>query len=114
MFKGYLANSKYINIHYAADPDAGIKIIQKYQPQIILLGGDVDGDEFNAIKLLNMMNELALTKKRLIYISTWNTDEARLLKGMLPKSLYCPFSESLANIVKERAMIMRGNKLRKK
>lgn len=112
MFKKWLKNSKYVRIFYFFDPDKALQESRITNFDIILLGGDVDDDNLGSVKLWNMLVENELHKKD-VYISTWNTDEARILKGMIPKAFYCPFSSVLANIVKDRAKNIRLVKNRK-
>lgn len=110
LFKKYYGRKVESEIIYSFDLNEAIEIIKTKQPKIILLGGDVDTDELKSVQLYNRMNEWDLIRKKIIYISTWNTDEARILRDMDKRMMYCPFSESLANIVKERAKILNYQK----
>jgi hypothetical protein len=61
-----------------------------------------------------MLLEWDLLKKKIIYISTWDADEARTLKDICRDSFYCPFSTVLANIVKSRVNAIVSNKQKKR
>lgn len=97
------------------------RVIQSYEPKealeevidkdidIILLGGDVE-NELKTAAFAKLLIDNNLHKKPFILITTWDSDEARLLKAMLPDILYVPFCESVANIVKEKGKKIRINK----
>lgn len=112
-FKKYAGKSKFVNYICTYYPDEALKKAMKYRPEIIVLGGDVASENFKAVCLWNMMDEWELIKKKIVYISTWDTDEARILKDMVKGSFYLPFSKSLANIVKNRALDIRTAKVTK-
>ena len=103
LFKKYYGNSKHAKVLYCYDPDDAVKLIKEKDPKFIILGGDVKEEGLRSVQLYYMMEEFELTRKRYFYISTWDTEEARILKDMIKGSFYCPFSETLVNIVKERA-----------
>lgn len=102
LFKKYFGKTRIARVIYSFNPDEALKIVKDLKPEIILLGGDVLSPELKSVTLLNMMMEWELTKGKYIYISTWDPDEARILKDIIKKGFYCPFSETLANIVKAR------------
>lgn len=112
-FEKFFGKSKTVKILNSFQPHDAINLIKKYSPEIILLGGDPDDDKLRSVSLWYLMGEWALTKGREIYITTWNTDEARILKDMIPNSFYIPFCESIANIIKEKCQTIRGKKIRK-
>lgn len=113
LFKKYLGRTKTIKCHYSFDYNEAVEKIKKIQPEIILLGGDVDDEELKSVILYNRMTEWELHKNKYIFISTWNADEARILRDMNKHSMYIPFSQTLANIVKEKAKHIRANKIQK-
>jgi hypothetical protein len=105
LFKEYLGRVRTIKCLYSYDVDEALKLIKEKKPDIILLGGDVSG-EYKAAKLVGKMRldkDIAPKIFKKILITTWDSDEARLLRALLPHSFYCPFSESLANIVKQKS-----------
>lgn len=103
LFKKYYGKSKHVQVLYSYDPDEAIRMIKEKNPKFIILGGDVQEQGLKSVQLYYMMEELELNRKREFYISTWDTDEARTLKDMISDSFYCPFSKTLANIVKKKA-----------
>lgn len=113
LFKTYLGRTKTIKCHYSFDYNEAIEKIKKIEPEIILLGGDVDDEELKSVILYNRMAEWEINKNKYIFISTWNSDEARILRDMITHSMYIPFSKTLANVVKEKAKHIRSNKIKK-
>lgn len=104
LFKEYIGTrAKTVRCIYSFEYKDALEKIKKNKPEIILLGGDVGNEELGSVILYNKMNELGLKTYKSLFISTWNADEARILRDMIPNSFYCPFSETLANIVKEKA-----------
>jgi len=104
LFKEYIGTrTKSLRCIYSFEYKDALEKIKKNKPEIILLGGDVDNEELGSVILYNKIEELNLKTYKSLFISTWNADEARILRDMIPNSFYCPFSETLANIVKEKA-----------
>jgi hypothetical protein len=113
LFKKYLGKTRTIKCHYSFDYNDALEKIKKFDIEIILLGGDVDDEELKSVILYNRMSELDLLKNKYIFFSTWNADEARILRDMNNKILYVPFSETLANIVKIKCRGIETNKRKK-
>jgi chemotaxis response regulator CheB len=103
LFKEYVGKRvRNMRFHYSFDPEDAIEKIKKIKPDILVLGGDVHSDEMKAVLLAGRMKAEKLWIKY-TFISTWNPEEAETLRKMINKSFYCPFSQSLVNIVKKRA-----------
>jgi len=113
MFKKWMKSTRTVRCLYCFDPSEAIKMVREERPEIILLGGDPINEDLNAPKFWNMMIETKMHKRVHVIISTWNTDEAQILRNMIPKAFYLPFSEPLANMVKAKARNIRLHKQRK-
>jgi len=105
LFKEYMGKVRTINFIYSYDPDEAYKIIKEKKPDIILLGGDVHSG-YKAATLIGKLKSDKEISPRIfknMLITTWDADEAQLLRDLLPKSFYCPFSKSIVNIVKQKS-----------
>lgn len=115
LFKEYIGSrAKTLKCIYSFEYKDALEKIKKFKPEIILLGGDIDNDDLGSVILYTKMEELGLKTYKSLFISTWNVDEARILRDMIPDCFYIPFSESLANIVKLKARQIVNNRQRNK
>lgn len=108
MFEEFLGEQKLIKVVYVHDPDKALNELKMKKPDILLLGGDVGGSGAGAF--YQMAEEWNLHRNICTYITTWDTNEAELLRRLTPRSSYVPFCQSLTNIVKERCRQIRSRK----
>lgn len=113
MFKEWVKRNTTISPLEVNNPERAIDFVRQRNPEVILLGGDVDND-YKAALFCKLLIDNDLHKGRIIFISTWNAEEARVIRSMLPDAFYCPFCESLANIVKAKVKILRDEQRKKK
>lgn len=104
LLKEYLGKTRTIKLISTQDTEEALKVIKKKNPDIILLGGDVDNGDKSLILAGRMMSDKGIAPKtyKNILITTWDSEEAYLLRRLLKDTLYCPFSETLANILKQK------------
>lgn len=111
LLKSYLKGCKTIQLYYSYDVEEAAQKIKKIKPDILLYGGDFNSEEWKAPQLWHRVIEEVLDYRNIYtIITTWNSDEARAMKAVSPKSFYLPFCESLANVVKTRARIINTRK----
>lgn len=110
LFKEYAGKSKVARITHYSDPDKALKFIKENSPEIIVLGGDIEDDYMASVRLAYMLIENDLHRGKYIYISTWNPNEAKVVRNVLPKAFYIPFCESLVNTVMARAYLINSKK----
>ena len=113
LFKEYLGKTQTLQVIQSYKPEEALELTLEHDPAIIVLGGDFDSN-FKGASFCKLLIDNDLLKGRYSIITTWDAEEAEILRGLLPKVFYCPFCESLVNIVKTKAGHMRTNKLRKK
>jgi hypothetical protein len=115
--KEWLGRSKSINLTYCFSPERAAPDILRGRYDIILMGGDVGTDEMKAVVLWGKLlaGEIDTRKMPYVYICTWDAEEARVLRDLIPhkKSFFCPFSSVLANMIKEKARNISISKSRK-
>jgi len=105
LLKEYLGRTKTAKLLNTQDVDEGLRMVKsKEPPDIILLGGDVDSGDKSLMLLGRMMVDKDIAPKtyKNILITTWDADEAYILRQLLKDTFYCPFSETLANILKQK------------
>jgi hypothetical protein len=112
-FQGFLGKSKLIDLTSTYSPDEALQKMLQKPYDVILLGGDADKNELKSAALYHMMEEWECHKRPHIYITTWDTEEAKILRTMSKKSLYVPFSEVLGKIVKTLSAKIRVDKRKK-
>jgi hypothetical protein len=113
LFKKWVNKTRTHKFIYTFDIEEAIAKIRSEGPDIILLGGDVNSEDYKAVTLWARIIHENLDKDKYVYISTWDPDEASVLRNLASDSLYCPFSESLANIVKIKASGIRKSREKK-
>jgi len=109
LFQEYAGKSKFIEYYCTHDPDRALTITKLHRPEIIVIGGEMEDDRFVGVHFYNMLVEWNLAKRPRIYISSWNPDEAKLLRK-LSKAFYCPFSNVLAKTIKNAALNIRKDR----
>lgn len=106
LMKGWLKKKTSIFPVYASNPDLVIRKLTSRGFDALLLGGDIEDGQERALKLAGQLVSRDLVRfLPFTLITTWDTDEARAVKGMIPKALYVPFSRVVANMVIENARI---------
>lgn len=99
MFRKGFAKHSEIALKHSLSPSESITYIKQNNPLCVVFGGDIGST--NSLELVSMMIRQKLISPDVFYlITTWDADEARALKGLLPHSLYVPFCSKTANLVK--------------
>ena len=113
LFKKYYGPTKTIKILYSYHPIEALEIVRNEDPDVILLGGDIYND-YKAAQFARLLVTNEYLKGRIVFSTTWDHEEAKVIRTMLPDVFYCPFSESLVNMVKLKTQQRRLNKGRNK
>lgn len=113
LFKEYLGKNKTLQLVSTNDPINAFKKIKDTNIDLIVLGGDIDGD-YRSVVLANNLVDNNLSSNKHIFIATWDADEAKILRNIFPNALYMPFCRSLVDVIKKVALYPRFVKQRNK
>lgn len=100
LFKKSLGNVRNISITETHNPDVALRELLLKKHDVILLGGDVADESYKSAALYHMMEEWDIHKSARIYITSWNVEEARILRSMSKNSVYIPMCDTVGKMVR--------------